>query len=75
MAILELSGVQEVAVVDANTENDGELLLTAFVVKKNGPSEEEICAYIRQKLAAHKQLNGGVVFIERLPRNEVCINS
>jgi len=72
MGILQLPGVQEVAVVDTSKETTEELLLTAFVVQTGSLSEEQIAEPIRQGFANHKQLKGGVVFTESLPRNEVC---
>ena len=44
----------------------------AFVVRKLGRNpitDEEVKAYVRNKLALHKQLRGGVKFIGGIPRN------
>lgn len=44
----------------------------AFVVRKTEQSpvtEEEVKQYVKANLAAHKQLRGGVAFIEQVPRN------
>lgn len=44
----------------------------AFIVRKPGGSpvtEEEINGHVGAHLAAHKQLRGGVEFIDQVPRN------
>lgn len=43
----------------------------AFVVTQHGSSvtPEDIKAYVASKVASYKNLNGGVVFIEYIPRN------
>ena len=42
----------------------------AYIVKKMGVSvtEEDIVEFMQTKVAAHKRLKGGVVFINTLPR-------
>ncbi|KAJ5753603.1 uncharacterized protein N7511_007756 [Penicillium nucicola] len=44
----------------------------AFVVRKSGQTlitEEQVKEHVKSNLAAHKQLRGGVIFIEQVPRN------
>lgn len=43
----------------------------AFVVKRNGSSvtADEIKGYVASKVTSYKNLNGGVDFIESIPRN------
>jgi 4-coumarate--CoA ligase len=41
----------------------------AFVVRKDANlSAEEVAAHIRERLAPHKWLTGGVYFVEAIPR-------
>lgn len=44
----------------------------AFIVRKPGKSsisEEDVKRYVRENLASHKQLRGGVRFTDVIPRN------
>ena len=42
-----------------------------YVIKiKNSPlNEEGVNAYLSERLSAHKQLRGGVVFVETIPKS------
>jgi len=44
----------------------------AFVVLKPGRkcSEQEICDFVASKMPEHKQLHGGVRFVDKLPENK-----
>ena len=61
--------VLDVAVIGVPDDAAGELP-RAYIVKKMGVSvtEEDIVEFMQTKVAAHKRLKGGVVFINTLPR-------
>ena len=67
--------IQEAAVVGVpgKGDDDGSELPRAYVVRvPNGDvSEEEVKEFVRGKLAPYKQLRGGVVFVEELPKNAI----
>ena len=70
--ILSLPGVQDAGVigVPAEEEGDGDIP-KAFVVIKPGSkiTTEDIVQGVAEKVAKYKQLRGGVVFLEVLPRS------
>lgn len=70
--ILSLPGVQDVGVigVPAQDQGDGEVP-KAFVIRKAGveTTAEDIVKGVAEKVAKYKQLRGGVVFVEALPRS------
>ena len=41
----------------------------AFVVVGKKISEEEVKAFVKSKVASYKQLRGGVVFVDAIPKN------
>ncbi len=58
----------DVAVVGIPHKDLGEAP-RAFVVKKTETiSEKEIGDFLKDKLSAHKQLSGGVQFVEAIPK-------
>jgi len=61
--------VLDVAVIGVEDEMAGELPRAYIVLKKNhaGTSTQEIRNFIAPQVAAHKQLKGGVVFIDSIP--------
>ena len=61
--------VVEAAVIGIEDEKAGELP-RAYIVKKpnfSSTSSEDIQNFISEKVAPHKQLKGGVVFIDTIP--------
>ncbi|XP_044258006.1 4-coumarate--CoA ligase 1-like [Tribolium madens] len=62
--------VADAAVIGLPDERAGELPL-AFVVKKPGheTSEKELEKFVADNVSSQKQLRGGVVFIDAIPRN------
>ena len=70
--ILSLPGVQDVGVigVPAQDQGDGDVP-RAFVIRKPGveTTAEDIVKGVAEKVAKYKQLRGGVVFVEALPRS------
>ncbi|KAK5464975.1 hypothetical protein LTS15_001538 [Exophiala xenobiotica] len=65
--------IQEAAVVGVNLPDDpGTDLPRAYVVAKPSEiSEEEVKDYVKQRLAPYKQIRGGVVFVEEIPKNAI----
>ena len=67
-----MPGVQDVGVigVPAQDQGDGEVP-KAFVIRKAGveTTAVDIVKGVAKKVAKYKQLRGGVVFVEALPRS------
>jgi len=64
------SGVLDVAVVGVPDERAGELP-RAYVVRTNrNVSEQSIMDYVAERVASHKKLGAGVMFVESLPKNQ-----
>ncbi|KAK3676144.1 hypothetical protein LTR78_003894 [Recurvomyces mirabilis] len=72
--LLDHSGIVDAAVigVPAPQEKDGELP-RAYLVRRPGGdgklTEQEVHAYMQEKLASYKQLTGGIVFSDAIPKN------
>ncbi|KAK5108781.1 hypothetical protein LTR62_007841 [Meristemomyces frigidus] len=72
--LLNHPSIVDVAVigVPAPEQKDGEFP-RAYLVRRPGsegkPTEKEIHDYMRDNLASYKQLVGGVVFVEAIPKN------
>lgn len=72
LCIAELSNVKDVCVVGVYDERQGDLA-GALVVKLEGSPlcEADIKDYVKKKFnMVHKQLNAGVMFLEKLPQNK-----
>ncbi|KAJ5121481.1 uncharacterized protein N7515_009442 [Penicillium bovifimosum] len=70
--LLQLPGISDAAVIGVNKDGMGEVP-RAFVVRSRDPavsrlSAEQVYNYARQHLASYKALDGGVVFVEEIPR-------
>jgi 4-coumarate--CoA ligase len=64
------SGVLDVAVVGVPDERAGELP-RAYVIRKNrNVTEQSIIDYVAERVAPHKKLGAGVMFVETLPKNQ-----
>lgn len=62
-------GVADVGIVGVEDARAGELP-RAYVVQRNPDlTEEEVVTYLEEKVAPHKQLKGGVKFVQELPKN------
>ena len=70
--ILSLPGVQDAGVigVPAPVDGDGDVP-KAFIVRKPGSdiTADDVIQAVAEKVAKYKQLRGGVVFVETLPRS------
>ena len=72
--LLDHPGIVDAAVigVPAPHEKDGEFP-RAYLVRRPGggekPTEQEVHDYMRERLASYKQLVGGIVFTEAIPKN------
>ena len=63
-----INGVDDVAVIAVEDERAGQLP-KAFIVSNDGVKEETIHDYMKTHLSKHKQLAGGIVFIDRIPKS------
>lgn len=74
--LLEREDVADAAVV--GVEIDGEEFPRAYVVKSpkgKNTTEEDIATWIAGRVARHKRLGGGIVFIDAIPKIPVRISS
>ena len=72
--LLDHPGIADAAVIGVKFERDGSELPRAYIVRKPGNAgtvltEREVQQYLASKLASYKRLDGGVVFIETIPKN------
>ncbi|KXG47355.1 protein of unknown function DUF4009 [Penicillium griseofulvum] len=70
--LLQHPGIMDAAVIGVNKDGVGEVP-RAFIVRSRDPSvrrltAEQVYNYARQQLAKYKSLDGGVVFVEEIPR-------
>lgn len=69
--IASMEGVKDCIVIPVLDDEAGELP-RAYVVKQDsapGLTEEEVVAYVQQRVAPHKRLRGGVVFATSVPKS------
>ena len=70
--IIQHPGVLEVGVFGRSW--NGKELVTAVVAKKEGfedLNEKEIANFVDERVDDFKRLRGGVIFVDRLPRNPI----
>ena len=60
--------ILDVAVIGVPHERHGEVP-KAFVVAKEGLQAEDIHAFVAGKVAEFKQLQGGIEFVEQIPKS------
>lgn len=70
--LLQHPGIHDAAVIGVNKDGVGEVP-RAFIVRSRDPSVrrltgEQVYNFARQHLAKYKSLDGGVVFVEEIPR-------
>jgi 4-coumarate--CoA ligase len=66
----QIEGVADVAVVGVEDARSGEVP-RAFIIREEGAqlSEVDVHRYLETKVSKHKQLAGGVRFVEQIPKN------
>jgi len=65
--LLSHASVSEAAVIGVPHEKSGEVP-RAYVVRRDNVSEQDIAKFVAEKVARHKHLDGGVVFIDSIPK-------
>ena len=63
-------GVMDVACVGVPDERSGELPRAYIVRKDRHVLEQPIIDFVAERVAPHKRLGGGVMFVETLPKNQ-----
>lgn len=69
--LLDHPKIVDAAVVGIHSPNHGSELPRAYIVPKPGDqglSEGDVKSYIAQRLAKYKRLDGGVKFVDVIPR-------
>lgn len=62
--------IADAAVIGVDSEKHGTEVPRAYVVAgPEAPTAEEVAVYVRENLAQHKQLRGGVVFVPEIPKS------
>ena len=64
-----LAGVQDVAVIGVESEREGEVPRAYIVREEAGLTEETVHSYMKEQVAQHKQLLGGIQFVENIPKS------
>jgi 4-coumarate--CoA ligase len=60
-------GILDAAVI--GVQQEGTEVPRTFVVPGTKISEQEIKDFVKSKVAGYKQLRGGVIFVEAIPKN------
>lgn len=63
--------IQEAAVVGVPISGDGEVPRAYVVADSSKVNENAIKKFVLDKLAPYKQLRGGVVFVDELPKSAI----
>ena len=61
--------IADAAVIGIWLEDQDTEVPRAYVVKKDDISAQEILAFVKYKLASYKQLRGGVIFVDQIPKS------
>ncbi|CAG8827010.1 2616_t:CDS:1, partial [Racocetra persica] len=72
--LLTYDAVTDAAVLGYYSEEEASEIPIAYVVIKNGyeqsqPLAGEIQSFVNDKVAPHKKLRGGILFIDKIPKN------
>lgn len=71
--LLSHPSIVDAAVIGvADPVREGDELPRAFIVRRPGgssPTAEEVHAYMRERLASYKMLEGGIRWVEAIPKN------
>jgi len=63
-----LKGVKDVGVIGVKSEREGELP-RAYIVREETLTEEMVHDYMKAQVSSHKQLAGGIEWIEAIPKS------
>jgi len=63
-----LDGVKDVAVIGIPDERSGQVP-RAYIVREETLTEKQVHAYMAEQVSAHKQLAGGVDFVQAIPKS------
>jgi len=63
-----LDGVLDVGIIGIESEREGQVP-RAYIVRKEGLTEDKIQEFMKVQVSAHKQLVGGIEFIEAIPKS------
>ena len=66
-----LTDVEDVAVIGVESEREGEVPRAYIVRSSSALTEESVHRHMKEKLAEHKQLTGGVEFVTSIPKGRV----
>ena len=61
--------IADAAVVGVADEWAGEIPKAFVVLKSGGMAEKDVHDFVSSKVAKHKQLKGGVVFVDAIPKS------
>nr|XP_053647997.1 uncharacterized protein LOC128699358 [Cherax quadricarinatus] len=64
-------GVVDCAVVGVDDARSGEVPRAYIIRKDCNTTEEQVHEFMRHKVAKYKQLKGGIVFVDTLPRSSI----
>ena len=64
-----LPGVMDVAVIGVKDERQGEAARAYIVRGDESLTEETVHEYMKEQVATHKQLTGGIQFVESIPKS------
>ncbi|MPC10485.1 putative acyl-coenzyme A synthetase [Portunus trituberculatus] len=67
--LLSYPGVAEVGVVGVADKKAGEVPRAYIVPRENSLKKDDLHAFIASRVAPHKQLAGGIEFVDQLPKN------
>jgi len=63
-----LDGVADVAVIGIPDERSGQVP-RAYIVRSETLTEEQVVSYMAEQVSAHKQLAGGIEFVQAIPKS------
>ena len=66
-----LTDVEDVAVIGVESEREGEVPRAYIVRSSPALTEESVHRHMKENLAEHKQLTGGVEFVTSIPKGRV----
>ena len=61
-------GVADATVIPVEDDEAGELPRAYVVRKSDDVTEESVLSFVGERVAPHKKLRGGVVFIDAIPK-------